>query len=169
MSQNAVEGYERLGGTRLWSHQIPYGGGSIGRWVDDLTSSSGRYWDGFDRELATHPNTTVLWWSLCTIRENEADGYDPALVLLKEIRRRLPDVQIFVSAQPSYADGHVCDLAGPDGPQYMQDVADRLVAEDLVSAGPLVGPLPESQLADKCHAAPTGQDAMGRRLLDFFG
>ena len=169
MSQNAVEGYEAQGGTKMWSHRVPYGGGSIGRWVDDITSDRGRYWSGFADMLERHPDTRVIWLNLCTIRENRADSVEAARALVAEIREAIPGAVIFVSGQPPYSDGHTCDLAGSGGPAMMAEIASELVTDGLALTGPIMGPLAESDTKDGCHAGETGLTLLGRQLLEFFG
>ncbi|MDH3498505.1 MAG: hypothetical protein OEM97_00135 [Acidimicrobiia bacterium] len=170
VSQNAVAGYSRiLGGTRLWPANAPYGGGSLGRWARDLESDRSRYWTGFDEGLAENPDTTVIWFSLCTIRGAPGDSVDIAESIAGEVRKRLPGAVLYVSAQPDYAGGHVCELAGETGPQQMADIAAQLVDMGVALPGPLMGPLTEAQTADGCHANDAGQELMGRQLMDFFG
>jgi hypothetical protein len=168
VSQNAVEGYERLGGTRFWTYNQPYGGGSVGRWMLDLDTGNGRYWDGFDQALADRP-TQLIWWSICTIKSNPQDGVDNARLLLAEIRNRIPDAVVVVSAMPEYSGGHICDIAGPGGPAFAQKVVDQLIVDGSVLPGPTMGPLAADETRDGCHATDEGQTVMGRQLLDFFG
>ena len=169
MSKNAVEGYDAVGGADMWSFRAPYGGGTIGRWNDDISSDRGNYWGGFDKELDLHPDTTVLWWNLCTVKGSPQDSYENALLILAEIERRIPDVEVYVSAQPTYTGDHVCALAGPGGPEKMQDVAAQLIAAGVVLPGPEMGPLDKADTRDGCHANEQGETVLGRQLLGFFG
>lgn len=169
MSQNAVEGYETVGGTSMWSHRAPYGGGGIGRWFVDIGGERGRYWEGFDAELAQHPETAVVWLNVCTVRQNAQDSFDSAAAVIDEISDRIPGVTIYASAQPTYADGHFCGLAGEGGPEAMASLVSRIVDAGLALPGPVMGPLTEAQTRDGCHANEDGQLVLGRQLLDFFG
>jgi hypothetical protein len=169
MSQNAAEGYQLAGGDNMWSFRAPYGGGTIGRWNDDITSDRGRYWGGFAKELDLSRNTTVVWWNLCTAKAGPHDSYENAVLILDEIQAQIPGVVVYVSAQPAYTDGHVCELAGPGGPEAMQEIADQLIAEGLVLEGPRMGPLQKSETRDGCHANEDGMEVLGQQLLDFFG
>jgi hypothetical protein len=169
MSQNAVEGYEALGGADMWSFRAPYGGGGIGRWVVDIEGDRGRYWEGFDAELSSHPETSVVWLNICTVRQNQLDSFESAEAVIDEVTSRIPDVTIYVSAQPSYTDGHFCGLAGEGGPEAMAEVAAAVVDAGLALPGPLMGPLSEAQTRDGCHANEEGQRVLGEQLLGFFG
>ncbi|MGF1666772.1 MAG: hypothetical protein ACFCVC_10945, partial [Acidimicrobiia bacterium] len=111
MSQNSVEGYETLGGSNMWSFRAPYGGGGIGRWFVDIGDDRSRYWEGFDDQLASHPDTAAVWLNLCTVRQNQLDSFESAAAIIDEVSSRIPDVTIYVSAQPSYTDAHFCGLA----------------------------------------------------------
>lgn len=169
MSRNSIDGYESLGGTNMWPSPASYSGGSIGRWVSDLTQGGAGYWEWFDRQLVEHPDTTVLWWNLCTFKAAASDSFEQAQLVLQEIVARAPGVEIYVSAQPSYAEGHLCEIAGATGPAAMEAVAEQLVAAGLAKAGPVMGPLLGSDTSDGCHADGSGEELLGRQLLEFFG
>lgn len=158
-----------VGGADMWSFRAPYGGGTIGRWTVNLTGERGNYWGGFDKELDLNPNTTVLWWNLCTAKVNPQDSFENAVAILDEIEARIPGVTVYVSAQPTYTDGHVCALAGEGGPEKMEQVAEELIDAGLVLEGPVMGPLQKSETRDGCHANDQGKTVLGRQLLDFFG
>lgn len=168
MSQNSVEGYEAVGGSNMWTFRLPYGGGTIGRWNDGL-GGRGDYWGGFDKGLELDPDTTAIWWNLCTIKGSPQDSFENAVHILDEIRTRIPDARVFVSAQPTYSEGHVCGLAGEGGPELMVQLSAALVEAGLVEQGPTMGPLSQPQTRDGCHANEDGQRLLGQQLLDFFG
>lgn len=169
MSQNSVEGYETAGGSKMWSHRAPYGGGGVGRWFVDIAGDRGRYWEGFAAELESHPDTTVVWLNVCTVRQNQLDSFDSTAAVIDEINAHIPAATIYVSAQPSYTDGHVCGLAGEGGPEAMAEVAAAVVDAGLALPGPVMGPLTEAHTRDGCHANEEGQRVLGEQLLEFFG
>ena len=168
MSQNSVEGYEAGGGTNMWTFRLPYGGGTIGRW-NDAISGRGDYWGGFDKALDLDPNTSVIWWNLCTVKGSPQDSFENAVKILDQIENRIPGVEVYVSAQPPYADGHICALAGDGGPELMEQLAQQLIDAGLVGRGPNMGPLTKAETRDGCHANEAGQEVLGQQLLDFFG
>lgn len=166
-SNNAVEGYHQLGGQRFWDTIPAYNGGAVSVWASGLTGSS-RYWRGFDSMLQAHPDTSTIWWQLCNSpSDDETTLYENARLVLAEIQRRVPGARIYVSGQHSYSGGHVC-RGEPDGPARMQRLSDRLVSEGLAVAGPVMGPLAESQTRDGCHANQPGMTVLGQQLLAFF-
>lgn len=162
---NAVDGYLAAGGTNFWpSVHSAYGAASVSLWADPAS----RYWAAFDNVLAQFPDTTTIWWQLCTSAANLTDNFDAAQDVVSEIRRRIPDATVFVSAQHDYTDGHVCPITGADGPARMQALADELIAAGLAFRGPVVGPLAEDELSDGCHANDAGKAVLGQQLADFF-
>jgi hypothetical protein len=166
-SNNAVEGYHLVGGQRFWDTVPQYNGGSVSIWAEDLTGRS-RYWQGFDAMLTAHPDTSIIWWQVCNSpSDDETTLYENARLVLAEIQRRVPGARVYVSGQHSYSGGHVC-RGEPDGPARMQRLADRLVTEGLAVAGPVMGPLAESQTRDGCHANQQGMTVLGQQLLSFF-
>ena len=169
MTLNAVDGYYTQGGTKLWPTQSTiYGGGSIGAWANSLTNQS-KWWGAFNTTLTARP-TTVFWFELCTSLNQTPtlDTYAGATTVLTELRRRVPNATVYVSAQPSYTNGHVCGIAGATGPATAQSIVDQLVANGLALRGPVMGPLASTQTVDGCHATAEGKAIMGNQLVAAF-
>lgn len=167
LTRGAVDGYHEVGGTRLWPASGKYSGGTIGRWAQGLTDAS-RFWGEFQSFQEAKPAQTV-WWQLCTHDETD-DGrnYTFALKVLDEIRRRIPGVTVYVSAENGWEPPHVCKLTGPDGPARMRALADRLVSEKRALPGPDVGDLRlDETTADGCHPNEKGQSVIGAKLAAF--
>jgi len=170
MTVNAIEGYHSEGGTTLWGEVGDFGGGTISAWAGLLPTSK-TYWSGFDAILAKNPGTKAVWMELCiSVKKGGTanDTYENALVVRQEILKRIPNAVIYVSAQPMYTEGHVCGIAGADGPAKMQEIADKLVANGLAQKGPVLGPLATGQTADPCHANASGKSTMGKQMVEFF-
>jgi hypothetical protein len=183
MTVGAVDGYLASGGTSLWlSASDSYGGGGVTYWAQTLNNNIGntsnKYWPWFQDALNDYPSTTVIWWQLCALADE--DGNDEALLedaraVRDEIKRRVPQATIYVSSQPSYSDpgssvDPVCSIAGSNGPRRMEELAAKLVLEGGVEQGPVVGPLtPDMLLKDGCHANSEGERFMGQQVAEFFG
>lgn len=168
MTNNAIIGYELLGGTLFWPHISDYGGGVISAWAADL-SDMNDYWMTFNNALNAHPDTDTIWLQLCTAKSvSSQDTYENARVIIDEILRRAPQVELYISAQPTYSNG-VCSIAGDGGPERMQDIVNQVVAEQLAKAGPILGPLRMDQTLDTCHVNRAGGEVLGTQLADFFG
>lgn len=167
MTIDAVEGYVRVGGSGMWPvNGLGYGQGAIARWSE--IEGDGGFWRSFDAALEKQDATATVWWELCT-SGSRMDDLEQALIVLDGIEARLPGATVYVSAQPEYTDGHVCNLAGARGPEVMQQLAAELVETGRVVAGPVLSRLQPSQLVDTCHANAEGKRQMGQELLDFFG
>lgn len=166
---NAAEGYHLVGGAEMWPGRgVPFGGGTIGRWALEIGRADTQYWSGFERLLDEQPPASI-WWGLCTGKTGRGDRLEVALDVLAEIERIAPGLPVFVSAQPGYAEGHVCDISGEDGPETMAALVDRLVSEGHTLAGPRLGPLAAEQTVDGCHANEAGKRLLGEQLVAFFG
>jgi cell wall-associated NlpC family hydrolase len=165
VTSDAVVGYFEVGGTRFWNIRGDYGGASVGMWARGV----GGAWASFDENLASYPGTNVLWWQLCTLNGSPRDGLDAAVMVLDQLRARMPGVTIYVSGQPEYEPAGICDISGPTGPAFMAQVAADLVSQQGLLAGPVTGPLAESDTIGGCHASSSGQVLMGEQLLAAFG
>lgn len=167
VTRDGVEGYAAVGGARLWPFAgVSYGGASVGRWAAAIDSGSG-HWRDFEAMLTANPETRSLWVQLCTAG-TPTDDLASAVALLDELRRRVPGVEVWVSAQPDYVD-HECGIAGATGPARMQSLVDDVVGGGHAHRGPVVGPLRVDQTLDGCHANEDGQRLMGEQLVAFFG
>lgn len=140
----------------------------MGKWAREATEGGG-LWTSFDAFLQASPETDTLWWQLCTLNGSPRDGFESALVVLDVLRARIPELTIYVSAQPSYEPPGICDISGPSGPQFMAEVTTLMVSEVGLLAGPIVGPLTQAETIGGCHANESGQDLLGQQLLSFFG
>jgi hypothetical protein len=125
-------------------------------------------WQRFETLAADNPPAGRLWWQLCG-GDDQEPTFDIVLAVLSEIQLRLPGVTVFASAQPSYSEGHVCRMAGAQGPALMSDLVEALVSGGGVNPGPTMGPLTKDQTVDGCHANDAGRALMGAQLADFIG
>ncbi len=167
MTENAVDGYIALGGDKFWPRFGRYGGGTVGRWAFGVEAGS-RLWAIFRGQLREQPDTAAIWWQLCTFASGAQDDLDRALAVLDEIKVSAPGLPVYVSPQPTYTDGHVCEIAGDGGPETMAQLAADVVATGEVMAGPPQGPLPSDATRDGCHADTAGQEILGEQLEAFF-
>ena len=167
MTENAIDGYTALGGTQFWPRFGRYGGGTVGRWAFG-TEAGSRLWAIFRGQLREEPDTAAIWWQLCTFAGGGQDDLGRAMTVLEEIRASAPDLPVYVSPQPSYTEGHVCEIAGDGGPERMAQLAADLVATGEVLAGPPQGPLSSDVTRDGCHADTAGEEILGEQLATFF-
>jgi hypothetical protein len=168
LTVDSVAGYISLGGTRIWNIRGDYPGGAVGLWAKGAPGGSG-LWDAFDQNLAQQPETSLLWWQLCTLNGSPRDGLESALIVLDALYARIPNATIYVSPQPDYEPAGICDISGPTGPAFMAEVSDQLVSQYGIQPGPVTGPLGADDTIGGCHANESGQELLGTQLLAFFG
>src|SRR3989338_7802018 len=96
-TRETVEGYHYMGGKKMWDYKRRYCSGTILDWPKNLDEGS-KYWDVFDELLQKHLKTKTIWWQLCIMDEDRTTSYGHAKVILNEIRKKIPDVVIYVSA-----------------------------------------------------------------------
>jgi len=171
MTMHAVEGAIALGDTVFWNPVPVYDGGGVYVWAKNLSDTTSSYWSEFQKAYNAQP-TKTLWWELCAVSKDAAnETYDNALKVLNEIKRRIPGVTVYVSAQPSYTpSSHECSIAGIGGQSRMAGIASQLIANGKALTGPNMGPLayPGQTISDGCHANTSGKQLMGQQVIDFF-
>jgi len=167
-TRETVEGYHYMGGTQMWDYERHYGSGTILDWSKNVDDS--KYWNVFDKLLKKYPNTKTIWWQLCIMDNNRATSVEHADIVLNEIRKRIPNVVIYVSALADYTDG-VCSITGTFGLEKGKELVPILDTNNQdVFAGPVLGPMSMKETAkDGCHlSSPDGKRKLGTQLKEFF-
>jgi hypothetical protein len=167
MTMGAVTGALNLGSSAFWNTKPDYGGGGVWQWAQSFNN---KYWTAFQNAYNAKP-VNVIWWQLCSLdTDKNNETYDNALLVIDELKSRIPGVIIYVSAQPSYDPvDHVCTLAGESGPTRMATLAAQLTTSGEALAGPVTGPLKyPDQTKDSCHPNTSGEQMMGQQIIDFF-
>lgn len=167
-TRQTVEGYQLLGGTKMWPYEKRYDSGAVRDWAQNAEKGN-KYWGVFDELLAVHPNTRAIWWQLC-IRQEDDTEYEDGILILEAIRKRIPGVKIYVSPLPGYTDG-VCGITGTSGLEKAKELAQKLDAEHAdVLPGPVLGPMtPADTDDDGCHLSiPDGLRKLGKQMKEFF-
>jgi hypothetical protein len=167
MAENVAQGYQALGGMRMWP---PYGTGGlvVQRWTDTNSSA----WQMFDEQVAEYGEPTAVWVQIC-IFASQGATYDEVKQLIANAREHAaPGATITISGQPLYESGWVCSLAGANGPQLTDDLAQQAAddsTQDVSYAGTF-GPLGQATTtSDGCHANQGGQQLLGDQAVDYFG
>ncbi|MBA3758108.1 hypothetical protein H0X10_00545 [Candidatus Saccharibacteria bacterium] len=179
LTSNATDGYKLLNGSKLWDAKRAdfggYGGGTIDKWADGINTQSetNKYWQSFDGLYQTSKSrgaTKVVWVQLLGRGEQTDDEYyDDALAVIDEVKRRIPEAAMYVSAMNDYNPTTTCKDLQADAPLQMQRVLDRVVQASKARRGPEVGTLTPALTGSGCHANETGKELLGKNLLDFFG
>ena len=167
MTMAAANGALNLGMPNLWNTKPEYGGGGVWQWA----SKSAKYWDAFQAAYNAQPVNTI-WWELCAVSTSAAnETYDNALLVIDELKSRIPGVTIYVSAQPTYnPSSHECGIAGVGGQARVASIAAQLITAGEAITGPTQGPLeyPSQVKSDGCHPVASGEQVLGKQLMDFF-
>lgn len=167
MSDNVAAGYAAVGGMRMWPSTPAY----WGQVVQDWANPSDPVWDAFDDHVDEFGVPTAVWIMVCI--------FNPPGVQLEEmrdivglVRERAPDATIYTTGQPFYAPGAECTIAGNDGPQVTDDMAQEMANDssltDVHYVG-MFGPLTAAMKEDVCHANTAGQELLGEQAVEFFG
>lgn len=167
MTMGVGNGLIALGNTQSWNPVPDFGGGGVWQWAQ---SFGNKYWTNFQTAYTAQP-VSVIWWELCSLNQTGYETYDNAVAVIDELKRRIPGVTVYVSAQPAYDNpaDHVCVKAGVNGPSRMSTLAAQLTASGDALSGPVMGPLDAtSQLMDDCHANTAGEKLMGQQFINFF-
>src|SRR6185503_20648636 len=166
MAENTAQGYVADGGRRMWG---PYGTGGLV--VQSWTDPNSAAWQKFDQQVARFGRPTTVWVQIC-IFANPGATYDEVKRLIANARlHAAAGVAIFVTGQPLYDPGHVCSLAGANGPALTDSLARQAGADasqNVIYPGQFH--LANSEVvSDGCHANTAGQASLGRQALAFWG
>lgn len=170
-SQMTVDGYHMDGGNKFWPATPSYNGGTIVKWAESVSGSTGaRFFDGFDSLNKSNPGAKTLWVSICTYdTESAADVYNGAAKVIAEARKRIQTIQnVYVSAVNGFIPDGSCHLTGATGVQKAQTAATQLVNNGIAYKGPTISALNTSETRDGCHPEDAGRKRIGMDLLNFF-
>ena len=103
------------------------------------------------------------------MEEEKETSYEHASIILNEIRKRIPDAAIYVSALADYTEG-VCSITGTWGLEKGKELAQEIDSKNEdVFPGPLLGPMSAKETAkDGCHLSPDGKRKLGNQMRLFF-
>lgn len=165
MGENTAAGYRRVGGTRMWG-----GYGNGGAVVQNWTSNTSSSWQRFDGQVQQNGEPVAVWIMICIFAQAGATAQEVDAMIENARSHSAPGVVIYITGQPLYEPGHVCTLAGADGPEstdrLAQEAADR--HDDVIYPGQLR--LANGEVSgDTCHANTQGEDALGEQAKAFWG
>jgi hypothetical protein len=83
-----------------------------------------------------------------------------------------PGTHIFLVGQPGYNEGHECSLAGTGGAEWTDQKAQEFGSsgENISYLGQFILDNNAGEvMSDSCHATTSGEDALGRQAMEFFG
>jgi hypothetical protein len=106
------------------------------------------------------------------IFESRGATYNEVKQMIANARDHAADgATIYITGQPLYIEDNECFLAGPDGPQLTDDLAQQAgndPSQNVIYSG--IFTLLDSEVAaDGCHANSAGEIALGNQAVDKFG
>lgn len=165
MSVNVAEGYEMLGGERLWPPIGQYNGQVVQNWAN----TNDPVWGAFDNAVNQYGTPDSVWVMLCIF--NNMVTVDEAKQIVANVRQRAPAATIYITGQPLYDNPNSCFLAGNGGPDKTDRIAQEVAGEvglNVIYPG-ILGPLGANQNSDGCHANDNGRRELGQQFMDWFG
>jgi hypothetical protein len=165
LTVNVMQGYESVGGMRMWPAIPAYGGQVVQSWTNTMSSA----WQAFDDAVRQHGRPTDVWIMLCVFGSQGATAAEVQQVIANA-RMHAPGANIHITGEPLYSSGMVCTLAGPGGPERTDQLAQEAAAASMnvTYAGTFVlGPTEVT--ADTCHANTAGQTALGNQAVAKWG
>jgi hypothetical protein len=164
MAQNVADGYRAVGGRRMWG-----GYGTGGLVVQSWTDTNSSAWQLFDGQVALYGQPSAVWIQICIFFWDGAT-YDEVKQMIANTRNHAPGATIYITGQPFYPEGNVCFLAGTDGPQLTDDLAQQAgndPTQNVIYSG--IFTLLNSEVADGCHANSAGEIALGNQAVEKWG
>jgi hypothetical protein len=165
MAENVADGYRTVGGRRMWG-----GYGTGGMVIQNWANPDSESWDLFDEQVAKYGKPTAVWVQII-IFASQGATYDEVKQMIANTRQHAAeDAHIYISGQPLYPEGNVCPIAGADGPQLTDDLAQQ-AGDDASLNVEYVGTftLKNSETDDGCHANSAGEIALGNQAVEKFG
>jgi hypothetical protein len=165
MAENVAQGYVAQGGTRMWG---PYGTGGLV--VQSWTNTNSSAWQRFDEQASQFGRPTAVWVQICIFAQNGATYNEVTQMITNARQHAAPGAAIVVSGQPLYDPGQTCFLAGPNGPQLTDSLAQQAgndPTQNVIYPGSFI--LHSNEVADGCHANTAGQLSLGTQAIGFWG
>ncbi|KAF2690102.1 hypothetical protein K458DRAFT_383235 [Lentithecium fluviatile CBS 122367] len=164
MAENVAQGYVAVKGQRMWG---PYGTG--GMVVQSWTDNKSQSWRLFDQQVTKYGKPTAVWIQICIFTQGAT--YDEVKKLIANSRSHAAsNATIYITGQPLYDAGQSCQLAGANGPQNTDKLAQQAAADttqNVIYPGSFI--LHKGEVQDGCHANAAGQSSLGKQAVAFWG
>ena len=164
MAENVAQGYVAVGGQRMWG---PYGTG--GMVVQSWTDTNSASWKLFDQQAAKYGKPTAVWVQICIFTQGAT--YDEVKKLIANTRQHAAsNATVYITGQPLYDAGQSCFLAGVNGPQNTDALAQQAAKDAALNVVyPGAFRLKTGEVQDGCHANTNGQKSLGQQAVAFWG
>jgi hypothetical protein len=172
ISRQPANAAGRLDRQGHFTHDYPntFDGGTIVRWADPADVR----WAALDEWLASHPDTTTMWWEVVFHESNflqlrEAGLQAAAEAAWTNLKPRIEGREVYVSPMFGYLPGSRCKTSDAAVAAAEAVVATLLAEHRALHAGPVFDPAPPDQVdLTGCHTNDLGDDAQGAVLNAFF-
>jgi hypothetical protein len=172
MASNVSEGYQRIGGTRMWGGYAVHNTHTLAEWIEPTAEG----WRLFDQYAQRSGLPKAVWIQICVVASEPELGTPTleqvAAVVAITREHAHPEAVLYITGQPLYEEGHICTFAGEGGPELTDQLAREAAADpnlDLIYPGAF-GPLEAEHIsADTCHATSSGGNLLGEQALGFWG
>ena len=172
MAYNIGTGYKRVGGKVMWNSDSYQTSAMV---VQNWTSSTSSSWSLFDQKLQSiggKDKVKAVMIQICIFSSRATD--DEVKPMITSARAHTnPGTHFYLVGQPQYEAGHECSLAGtaaPSGPTTRQKRSPPTRPPKITYLGQFMLDSTKGEVSsDSCHATTSGEDALGKQAMAFFG
>jgi hypothetical protein len=174
MAFNIGTGYKRVGGKVMWNADSYQTSAMV---VQNWTDPNSASWRLFDQKMTSIGGRDVvkaIMVQIC-IFSSRATNQELKSMIAAARQHVNPGTHIYMVGQPQYEAGHDCILAGTGGAKWTDDEAKKVAADssinqDLTYLGQFMLDSTKGEVSfDSCHASESGEDALGKQAIAFFG
>jgi hypothetical protein len=172
MAYNIGTGYKRVGGKVMWNSDSYQTSAMV---VQNWTSATSASWKLFDQKMTAiggKDTVKALMIQICIFSSRATDAELKSMIT--SARQHVnADTKIYIVGQPQYEAGHECTLAGTGGAKWTDDQAQALAKDaslNVTYLGKFMLDSTKNEVSsDSCHASTTGEDALGKQAIMYFG
>ncbi|HEX2367876.1 MAG TPA: hypothetical protein VHM94_01435 [Acidimicrobiia bacterium] len=177
MTRDTFLGYHQVGATLAW----PVGTyilseGVLGAWVvrgSRWRGDARRNLEGYVQKRNAQPPDAVL--IMVCLNKKTTPNISTMQAVVGNIAHYSPGVPVYVTSQPRYTAGHLCQnlATSLEHQEARYALIDQIISQTIANgwarSGPVMPVLSPSQLRDSCHGNSTGQVVLGQAVIDWWG
>jgi hypothetical protein len=172
MAYNIGTGYKRVGGSVMWNSDSYQTSAMV---VQNWTSPTSASWNLFDQKMSSiggKDTVKAIMIQICIFSSRATDEELHAMITSARMHVN-EDTKVYIVGQPQYEAGHTCTLAGTGGSEWTDEQAQKLGQEaglNVEYLGKFMLDSTKGEVSnDSCHATSSGEDALGRQAMEYFG
>jgi hypothetical protein len=137
--------------------------------VQSWTNTNSSAWQLFDQQVTRFGRPTAVWVQICIFAQNGATYGEVQQLVANARQHAAPGATIYISGQPLYDAGQTCTLAGANGPQLTDNLAQQAAADSTQNViYPGQFRLHPNEVSDGCHANTAGQQSLGQQAIGYW-